>query len=132
MRKEKHIRKLLFDLALVDQEINRLAFDRTEAGFQLYKEACLFKKFLKDDLHLYDDEEIKNAKRPKINEKRLVFIEHEKTEFVEERGFLWTLLMLHILSNDEIKDKAFLMIAVELFAKNLVRKKKIETEVKWQ
>lgn len=132
MSKEKHIKKLLFDLALADQEINRLSFDRTEAGFQLYKEACMFKKFLKDDLNLYDDKEIKSAKRPKVRQKRLVFVEHEKTEFIEERGFLWTFLMLHILSNDEIKDKAFLMIAVEMFAKDLVRKKKIETELIWQ
>lgn len=131
MSKETAIKKLLLDLALVDQEINRLALDRTEAGFQLYKEACLFKKFLKDDLNLYGDEEIKNAKRPKMKERRMVFIENEKIEMIEERGFLWTFLMLYILSNDDIKDKAFLMIAVELFAKDLIKKKKIETEIKW-
>lgn len=129
---ERHIKELLNDLAIVESLLNA-PYDSCKSDTErtmLRMERLRFKAFILADLKLYSDEEIKAATKPKLKKPVVFFEEVEKVEFVEERGALWFFLMAYLLSNEKIENRAFLMIALELFGKDLIKKKTTETEAK--
>ncbi len=133
---ERHIKELLNDLAIVESLLNA-PYDSCKTDTErtmLKMERLRFKAFVLADLKLYSDEEIKAATKPRLKKRVVIFEEVEKVEFVEERGALWFFLMAYLMSDETIENRAFLMIAVELFGKDLVKKKttELETRTIWE
>lgn len=128
--REDKIKQLLFDIAVVDTQLNGLNFDKDDNDDVARNKAIArpkllrFKFMLQGDLNLYSAEEIAAVKKPKISVKKPVVIEEEIIERKEVEGLLYVMLMSYIAFS-ESKDKAFLMLAVELLAKDVIYEKKI-------
>ena len=110
--KNDKLLKLLDDLHIVNASLNSMSVDAVKARMLLLRE-----KFgIQAQLNLYSDNEIREA-RGQPEEEKPKYIEEEEVKKVYERGSLYYLLLMWILTSDS-KNKAFLLIALELFCKD--------------
>jgi hypothetical protein len=109
--------KLLDDEYIVQAGLNKMATDNSVATVKL-RMTLLREKFrIKQELSFYNDDEIAEARGKIEHTQEPVYVEEEEVKRVEERGGLYYMLLVFILSSDS-KNKAFLLIALELFCKD--------------
>jgi hypothetical protein len=121
MSKDKKIKQLLFDIAVVDTQLNGMAFSHADVVART--KLLRFKFMLQSELSLYSDEEIKAVKKPKVETRKSIIVEEEIIEKKEVAGSLYIMLMTYIAFSD-VKNKGFLMLAVELLAKDVIYERK--------
>lgn len=117
---KKKIKQLLDDLDIVNASLNSTSFN--SSSIETNRIMIVAKMKIESELKNYSDDEIEEVRKPTRKAKNLVAVEDVEIVKEEERGILYYLLMILILNSDR-KDKAFLMIAVELFAKDTTYKK---------
>lgn len=117
---KRKIKQLLDDLDIVNASLNSTSFN--SSSIETNRIMIIAKMKIESELKNYSDDEIEEVRKPTKKPKKLVAVEDIEIVKKEERGILYYLLMILILNSDR-KDKAFLMIAVELFAKDTTYKK---------
>ena len=116
----KKIKQLLNDLDIVNASLNSTNFN--SSSVEATRIMIIAKMKIESELKNYTDDEIEEVRKPTGKTKKLVAVEDIEIVKEEERGVLYYLLMILILNSDG-KNNAFLMIAVELFAKDTTYKK---------
>ena len=108
------------ELSIIEAKLNGMTIDCVKTRLLLLRE----KYRLQAEINLYPEY--------KLVEKEVepIFIEEVELKPVEERGGLYYMLLIFILTS-ESKNKAFLLIALELFAKD-VKYEKIYTTKRLQ
>lgn len=117
---KKKIKQLLDDLDIVNASLNSTSFN--SSSVETTRIMIIAKMKIESELKNYSDDEIEEVRKPTRKIKKLVAVEDIEIVKKEEQGILYYLLVILILNSDR-KNKAFLMIAVELFAKETTYKK---------
>lgn len=118
-----NLKEILKELSIIDSLRDLKVFSKDDDENNFMYES--YKKFLLDDKEKLES----SLKKEK---KRVVFIEEdEKITFEEERGFLWLILILSVLTNDDIdtKEKQNLIYLIEMTCKDLIKKIKKEERI---
>lgn len=116
MKNEKLL-KLLDDMHIVNAGLNSMSADNSKDAIEC-RVVLLREKFrIQAQLNLYTEDEINAVTAKKSDTPKDVYVEEVEVKKVEERGVLYYMLLMYILNCDS-KNKAFLLIALELFCKD--------------